>query len=328
MSGRPAGDVVAAPPAVATAGMRIGGAVRALLLTTCAFVLAAPPAQAQRERYAPLILQLPASARAVAMGGLSMGTRDVDAAFGNPALAGGSNAVSLTGARYASGATVGHLASAMTVGALGISVGTQLLDARSRFGGFPARSDVLTDEAARATAGLGANVAASFAWKGMRWGASARYVEERVSDVRATSASFDLGASRSLLNGAVTAGVALQHLGRDLAIGETRAQLPARLSLGAAGGFGNFRWFDVAAAANLAVRRDGRVLPAAGGELSYVPIEGVAFVVRGGVRAPELRAQRPLTSGAGVSFDRVSLDYGWEDMRGKGGAHHLTLRLR
>lgn len=306
----------------------LGGRALPLPLLAAALALSATPAQAQRERYAPLILQLPVSARSAAMGGLSMGSRDADAAFGNPALAGGSNAVSLSGARYASGASAGHVATAMTVGPLGVAVGMQLLDARSRLGDFPARSDVLTDEGARATAGLGANVAASFAWKGVRWGASARYVEERFSDVRATSAALDLGAAKSFLSGAVMAGVAVQNLGRDLEIGAATAQLPARLSLGAAGGYGNFTWFDVAASANVAVRRDGRVVPAAGAEVTYVPIEGVAIAVRGGARSPELRAQRPLTAGLGVSFDRLVLDYGWEDMRLRGGAHHVTLRLR
>lgn len=294
-----------------------------------ALVLNVSPVQAQRERYAPLILQLPTSARSVAMGGLSMGTRDVDAAFGNPALAGGNNTLSFTGARYASGASTGHLASAMNIGALGLSLGVQMLDAQSRFGGFPARSDVLTDEGARAHAGLGANVAASFGWKGMRWGAAARYVEERFSDVRATSAAFDVGASRNFWNGAITTGLALQHLGQDLALGAARVQLPARASLGAAmNGYGVSKWFDVGASANVAVRRDGRIVPSAGGELSYVPIEGVVVALRGGARAPELDAQRTLTAGLGASFDRLSLDYGWQDMRGKGGAHHLTLRLR
>lgn len=305
-----------------------GGAwARAVALAATLAVLSSP-AQAQRERYAPLVLQLPASARATAMGGLSMGTRDVDAAFGNPALAGGNSTLSFTGARYASGASSGHLATAMTIGPLGVSVGVQMLDAETRFGGFPARSDVLTDEGARAHAGLGANVAGSFAWKRMRWGASVRYVEERFSERRATSVALDLGAAKSLLNGAVMAGVALQHLGRDLEVGPARAQLPARLSLGATGGYGNFKWFDLGASANLAVRRDGRVVPAAGGELSYVPIEGVSLTLRGGVRSPELEAQRPLTAGLGVSFDRLVVDYGWEDMRFNGGAHHLTLRVR
>lgn len=308
--------------------LRSGGGWARAVAIAAALALVGSPAQAQRERYAPLVLQLPASARATAMGGLSMGTRDVDAAFGNPALAGGNNTLSFTGARYASGASTGHLATAMTIGPLGVAVGVQMLDAETRFGGFPARSDVLTDEGARAHAGLGANVAASFAWKRMRWGASTRYVEERFFDRRATSVAFDLGAAKSFLNGAVMAGVALQHLGRDLEVGPTRAQLPARISLGATGGYGNFKWFDLGASANVAVRRDGRVVPAAGGELSYVPIEGVALTLRGGVRSPELEAQRPLTAGIGFSFDRLAVDYGWEDMRFNGGAHHLTLRVR
>ena len=310
-------------------GARAAGARGRAFAVVAALALSAAPSQAQRERYAPLILQLPVSARAVAMGGVSMGMRDVDAAFGNPALAGGNNTLSVSGARYSSGASTGHLATAMNVGPLGVAVGVQLLDARTRFADFPARSDVLTDEGVRSTASLGADVATSFAWKGMRWGGTVRYVEERFSNVRATSVAFDVGASRNYFNGAVTAGVALQHLGRDLQVGTRRAQLPARASLGATmGGYALSRWLDLGASANVAVRRDGRAVPAAGGEITYVPIEGVSIAFRGGARSPELKAERPLTAGLGLSFDRLSLDYGWEDMRWKGGAHHLTVRLR
>jgi hypothetical protein len=57
-----------------------------------------------------------------------------------------------------------------------------------------------------------------------------------------------------------------------------------------------------------------------------VPLEGIAFRCAAGCGS--WCGQRALTGGVGVQFDRLSLDYGWEDMRGKGGAHRVTFRLR
>jgi hypothetical protein len=284
---------------------------------------------AQSERYAPLVLQLPTTARTLAMGGLSMGQRDAEALFGNPALVGGANTITIGGARYPSGARQGVGGATMTIGSLGFGVGVQLLDARTPFGDFPARSEVLTREAALGNGSYAATFGASLRWKGMRWGASLRYLEERFSDVRATAVGADVGVAKELMNGALTTGIALQHLGGPLELGSQGEELPLRLSLGAATSTRNLsRWFDVTGQANVVVRRDGGVYPLAGGELLYVPIEGIAFALRAGVRAPELRAQRPFTGGVGATFDRLTLDYGWEAMRDGGGAHRMTMRIR
>ena len=286
-------------------------------------------AMAQRERYAPLVLQLPVSARSMALGGLSVATRDAEAVFGNPSLVGGSNTLSITGGRYASGASTGHAATTMTIGALGVGFGVQFLDAPQRFASSPVRSDVLTDGGAVAASNLAATVAASFSWKGLRWGIGATYAEERSTGVRGGTLAADLGVSKTVFGGAATAGFALQHVGHAISLDATGRALPARLALGVAGaGHELTKWLDVGASANVALRRDGRVLPAAGGELSYVPYEGITFALRAGGRVPELRAQRPATAGVGLTFDRLTLDYGWEDMRGKGGAHRVSVRLR
>jgi hypothetical protein len=287
-------------------------------------------AHAQRERYAPLIVQLPVSARTMAMGGLTAATGGVDAAFGNPALAGGNNTLSVSGGRYPSGASTGHFATSMNVGSLGIGVGVAMLDVPTTTALFPLRSDeLLDDEGYLPASSLTASVAAAFTWKGFRWGAAARYAEERAGLERGGSLAGDVGVSKDIHNGNITTGLMLQNLGPALRGDGAGRDLPARLALGASrGGYGLGKWFDLGGAANLAVRRDGRVLPSAGGELSYVPIEGVSFSIRAGGRTPELRSQRPLTAGIGVMLDRVSLDYGWEDVRGKGGAHRLSVRLR
>ena len=84
------------------------------------------PASDQRERYAPLILKLPATSRVLSLGGAQVALRDVDAIFGNPALVGTATGLAFGAEHYASGATAGQFASSSTIGPLGIGVGVQL----------------------------------------------------------------------------------------------------------------------------------------------------------------------------------------------------------
>lgn len=297
-------------------------------VTVATVATAQAPASDQRERYAPLILKLPATARLLSLGGAQVALRDVDAVFGNPALVGTGTALAFGAERYASGATAGQFASSSTIGPLGIGVGVQLLDAGPRDGTFPARSDVLTRENAAGTSGLAATLAASLSWKQLRWGLGATYVEERVSDRRAGGVVFAIGASKSLQFLNSTVGVAVQHLGPRLEVAGRSEALPTQLAVGVATaprGLG--KWIDVSGTAELDVRRDGALFPRGGVELSYTPIEGVAFVGRVGGRRPQLRAERAVTVGGGFTVDRVTLDYGWQALR-EGAGHRLTLRLR
>lgn len=302
------------------------------LVTVTVTVATVATAQAlapdQRERYAPLILKLPATARLLSLGGAQVALRDVDAVFGNPALVGTGTALAFGAERYASGATAGQFASSSTIGPLGIGVGVQLLDAGPRAGTFPAQSDVLTRRNAAGTSGLAATLAASLSWKQLRWGVGATYVEERVSDRRAAGVVFDIGASKSLQFLNSTVGVAVQHLGPRLEVAGRREAVPTQLAVAVATaprGLG--KWIDVSGTAELDVRRDGALFPRGGVELSYTPLEGVAFVGRVGGRRPQLRAERAVTVGGGFTVDRVTLDYGWQALR-EGAGHRLTLRLR
>jgi len=309
--------------------VRVGRVAVAALSVLASSLVSPQRLQAQQERYAPILLQLPVTARTMAMGGLTAATRDVESVFGNPAQVGGANALSVTLGRYASGATTGHVATTMTVGMLGIALGAQLLDAPQVVPGGVLRSDVLTDDGVYAASALGANVAASLTWKGFRWGGAARYVEQRSGTTRSGSTALDVGMSRDFLNGMLATGFVVQHLGRDLRLGSERIDLPLRVGMGAnAGGIPLGRWIDLGMASSLAVREDGELFGSAGGEMTVVPIEGISFSLRAGARRPELRAQRALTGGFGMQVDRLTLDYGWEDMRGKGGAHRITLRMR
>jgi len=309
--------------------LRRGALVAAIAMGTVATsARAQSSAPDQRERYAPLVLKLPASARVLSLGGAQVALRDVDAVFGNPALVGTGTGLAFGAERYASGATAGQFASSSVIGPLGIGVGVQLLDAGPRYGVFPAHSEVLTRESAGGTTSLAASVAASLTWKQIRWGVAAKYVEERVTDDRAGGVAFDIGASKSLSLLNSTVGVAVQHLGPRLDVAGRREALPAQLALGiATAPKGLGKWIDVGATAELDVRRDGELFPRGGVELSYSPIDGVIFTGRAGGRRPHLREERPVTAGAGFTVDRVTLDYGWETLR-DGAGHRLTIRLR
>jgi len=303
-------------------------AVAATAVTSIARAQAPTSARDQRERYAPLVLKLPATARVLALGGARVALRDVDAVFGNPALVGTGTGLAFGVERYESGATAGQFASSSTIGPLGVGVGAQMLDAGPRYGAFPATSEVLTRERAGGTTSLAASVAASLTWKQIRWGVAATYVEERVTDDRAGGVGFDIGASKSLSLLNSTVGVAVQHLGPRLEVAGRREALPAQLALGiATAPKGLGKWVDVGGTAELDVRRDGKVFPRGGVELSYSPIEGVTFTGRAGVRRPQLREERPVTAGGGFTVDRFTLDYGWETLR-EGAGHRLTIRLR
>lgn len=309
--------------------LRVAGAVVILAVGAGPSVVQAQTSLAsQRERYAPLILKRPATTRVLSLGGAQVAQRDVDAVFGNPALVGTATALAFGAERYASGARAGQFASSSTIGPLGLGVGVQLLDAGAPFGPFPASSEVLTRATAPGISSIAATMAASLLWKQLRWGIGAKYVEERVRDDRAAGVAFDIGVSRSLSLLNSTVGVALQHLGPSLSVEDRREALPAQLAVGiATAPRGVGKWVDVSGSAQLDVRRDGSLFPRGGLEVSYVPIEGVAVTGRAGGRRPQLREERALVMGAGVTVDRLSLDYGWEPLR-DGAGHRITVRLR
>ena len=289
----------------------------------------AMPAAGQRTAHAPVVAQLPLDTRALAMGGSTAASRDAFAALGNPALVGTSTMSGLAVARYRGNASGGVLGSTSTVGIMGIGVAASYLDHGSGVDGSPrVNDDVLWRDGLGAGASLSAAFALSASFKGMRWGAAATYLEERVDLERASVVAVNLGVARDAFLWGTALGVAVQNLGPSLQFIGEDTPLPTRLSLGLSRGFfPRLSWLDVALSGGLALRRDGLLSGALGGEFAWVPIEGIAVALRGGARRPELRAQRPMTTGLGVAIDRFALDYAWEQLR-EGGAHRVGVRIR
>jgi len=301
-------------------------AVRVALLGLLATAVAAPlPAQGAPAKYVPLVLQLPASVRAQGAGGAWTSGRDPDAVFYNPANA-GSNGVSVGAARFADASTFGHAASGFSFGSTGISLGVAWLDYGSPPGAlhWPSIGERGPDDGLSAVA----IAAASMAYKGIRWGAAAKLMEERVANGHDGTAGFDVGAAKDF--GRWSTGIAVQNIGGTMDVRETPMYAPTRYSIGASAGSYAVGPFDLSGTLSLGVRRDGFVSPAGGLELSYSWLEGYLVALRVGASRPEAESINPMTLGASFGLDRFTLDYAFADLRapGRGAMHSLGIRVR
>jgi len=105
--------------------------------------------------------------------------------------------------------------------------------------------------------------------------------------------------------------------------------LPTQLVAGWGLTYNNFERYDMGLQTQLTVDRDGYVSPAAGYEIGYVPIEGVSFNARVGVRWLREADASPATGGLGITVDRISIDYAIEPYRGGHPvSHRLGLRIK
>ncbi len=286
-------------------------------------------ASAQARGYGPLVLQLPASARAIGFGNAYVAVRDAEALFYNPANAGGRNTLAVSVERYGSEAFAGAFASAYAFGPAAVGIGAQLADYRVAGAGYPElapNGEQLTVDGPLGASSLVGAMSLAIPYKGFRWGVAAKIAQDRVASAREGVLLADVGAAREL--GPVSLGISVQNLGTSPRLLGTSAALPTRATLGASGGGFPVGPLDFAASAAVSVRRGGRVSPAGGGELSYMPIDGVIFAGRLGARLPEKDAEAPITLGASFSFDRVTLDYGFEPYQGEGSGHRVGLRIR
>lgn len=288
-------------------------------------------ATAQEPPLAPVVLRLPSGTRALGMGNAFTAGRGPDVVFYNPAqmLQGRGSGLAVT--RIGSHSTLGSASTVGALGAVAVGAGLQYLRHETPSPGSPFISPpLLTAGGPVASASLAAVVAAGLRWKGIRWGAAVRYVEEHVGGERDGGVTADLGAAREV--GRVTLAVAVQHLGSGLALPGAESELPTLVSIGAAIPTISFAtYFDFNALASVSVARDGRILPGGGAELSVEPVGGWTIALRAGARR---RDERPFDSswaptlGAAFGLDRVALEYGFEPTRGPGATHRVGIRIQ
>ncbi len=303
----------------------------------CALLLAgasavATPATAQPLGEGPLVLRLPASARSLALGNAGVVSTDGDALFYNPGMLAQSRGSALSLQRYGSHGTAGSMATATTSGSMTVGIGAQFVTYSVPVGARYA--DVvkpggtrLSDSGAVSATSTALTFGFAKTIKGFRLGASAKYVEDRIGAMHDGTVAFDIGLNRVM--GPGTAGFVVQNLGVGPRIDGIEGTLPRRIGVGYSVNRAIAAHWDLGGQTALLLEGDLFVRPAGGAELAYVPIDGVAITLRQGFRLPRERDESLVTTGLGVSVDRIAIDYALEPMRGgRPVSHRLGLRVR
>ena len=303
--------------------------MRARFAVLLAVSVAPAIAEAQAAGFGPIVLQLPASTRAIGFGNAYVAVRDPEAVFYNPAQLGVRPGIAISAERYGSKATATSFTNTFVFGTFGFGLGVQHLDYDLEVGGYPQATpngEGMLAGGATSASSLVAAMAAEMAYKGIRWGVTAKVAEDRNHAARDGVLLADVGAAKEIAF--VTLGLTVQNLGSSPRMLGTSAPLPTRVVLGAATAGYPLGPFDLAASSAVSVRRGGRVAPMGGVELAYVPIDGITFAGRVGGRLPEKNAEGPVTLGGSFTFDRISFDYGFEPYQGKGSGHRVGVRIR
>ncbi|MEP6766447.1 MAG: hypothetical protein ABJB66_19190 [Gemmatimonadaceae bacterium] len=288
---------------------------------------------AQQVGVGPMVLRLPASARMLGMANAGLTGNDGDALFYNPVLLANARGVALSLQSYGSNATAGSMGSVYQGGANTIGIGVQYVswttNATSYASALHDGGSHLSDSGAIAASSTAISFGLSRTFRGRRFGVSAKYVEDRFANVHDGTIAFDAGVMLPSWGPGSMSFVA-QNIGEGLRLNGEKGQLPTRIGIGYGGGmYQAFEKFDFGLQTQLTVDRGGFVRPAGGAELGYVPIEGVSFIVRAGLRLPKEKDEPLATGGLGVTIDRFSLDYAMEPMRGgRPVSHRLGIRVR
>ena len=281
-------------------------------------------------------LQLPAGARAAALGGAYAGAADADVLFYNPAGSGALVAgAALSFQRHVQDVTFGTLAVAHAVGPVVLGLGVAYLDAGSvdviepdpAYGGERGRSTGTT-----ATAGESATrlTIALPVGERLRVGMAAGLATSSIAGLARSAPFGDVGAQLVLPR--ITVGASLRNLGRDLKGSGTDAgtPLPREARLGATlelPGMGPRLGGRVAADwVQDLVGRSGWLV--GGVEAGLVPgaARPVGVVGRLGWNAGGDALQGALTVGGGVQLKALALDYAWQRLEAFGSVHRVGVR--
>ena len=295
--------------------------------------LAATVADAQPRGEGPLVLRLPTSARYLAMGNAAVAGSDGDAVLANPGMLSVARGTSVSLQRYGRNASAGALGTITTAGSLFLGVGAQFVDWNAPSGvawpdAIRPGASRLSDSGTVSASSSAFVLAAARTIKGLRLGASVKYAEDRFGAERDGTMAVDIGIVRPM--GTANVSLVVQNLGAGARFAGERGTLPRRIGLGWGGGLFPFNeYLDLGAQMQVTVEGDLFVRPAGGIELGYVPIEGVALVMRAGARLPREKDEPLATGGVGVVVDRISLDYAVEPTRGgRPASHRVGLRIR
>jgi hypothetical protein len=276
---------------------------------------------------APLVLGLPGSTEALSLGNVfPVSGRDPDAVFYNAGALAGAEGIGIAAQRLGSSSVLLGASGAADWfgGTVGIGLQTLSYDA-GQTGQPPSAEDLRTDgqvgvSEMAVSVGYGRELGA------LRLGAAAKVLQERIGTGRGSAAALDLGATGEL--SFLTLGLAIQNIGSDLEVGDLELDMPETITLSASFEPEPVGPLDVRAAGALARRSDGELIPGAGVDVRFWPVQGRTFIARAGLqRVPEGPAS-PVTFGLAFWGDALAVEYAFRAYDDSDDSHRLGLRWR
>ncbi len=296
---------------------------------------------ADAQQAAMLVLEAPASTEAMAYGNTPyLYSRESGMMFYAPALLPRSRGVTAALQRYGSAGTMATLSGAGPWHDGGLAIGLQYLRYGAPTGlpvGRDSQSVTLTTDAVGVTEFVG-SIGYGREILGLRTGIVVKYLEQTLNQHGDRTVAVDLGVAAEV--GPVLFGLTGRNLGPDLdvvddpcpgcAIGAPVTRRALELPILVAGTVSSDEFqlgpLDLFFTAQVLRRRDGAFIPSGGAELSYWPVTGYTFRVRGGLERVVDDQRSAFTFGAAFTGDNITLEYAFQGFSGVGNAHRFGFR--
>jgi len=290
--------------------------------------------RAQSLDRGPLLLELPASTRAMALGNaFQLAYRDSDAIFYNAGRIGRAEGLVGSVQRFSERGTHLTLSAGQSWFGGGVALGIQTLTYEATPNGPTGVLDLPADEASLRDAGdsgIAETVISGGYGRtvlGLEMGVVGKYVEQRIDGRKASSLAADLGVAASA--GPLTLGLSAQNLGPGLSFRGRDIPLPTRFTLGASSESAMVGPLDLAATTALSYRLDGDLVPSVGLEVAYWPINGRTFIGRVGYRhRPDEYSAWPVTFGGAFMGDDIILEYAFQGFDEGDPSHRFSIGWR
>jgi len=304
--------------------------LRSLQAVAVVAFLLAHPCVGQSDGNSPLLLELPASTRALGLGGaFVLSTAESDAIFHNPGALIDADGAGLAAQRYRSSSTLGTFSAATGWAGGSLAFGVQVLSYGAVvpwLDGIPDDANDLLGDAPIGASELVGSIGYGREILGFKVGVVGKAIEQRIGPGRDATAAADIGVVRRLMG--ITFGLSAQNLGPGLSIGGGELPLPTRVTFGASTPSRPVGPLDVLATTAVSRRRDGEIIPSGGLEIAWWPIVGRTFIGRVGVRRVPGDGATPFTFGLGFSGDFITIEYAFEQFDAPGASHRLGLSWR
>ncbi|MBT8398119.1 MAG: hypothetical protein HKO65_09670 [Gemmatimonadetes bacterium] len=296
------------------------------------------PAAAQYRDWGPILLDIPASTRALGLGNsFSLTSGSSEAIFYQPGLLSRAQGYSASIQRFGTSATQvaasaggSWLSGGVSLGVQHLSYGVdvyELLEDDNRLN-LPADKGSLRTNGNIGVSEMVLSLGLGRTVKGIQVGAVGKLIEQRFGRSKAATAAIDIGLSSS--TGPLVVGLAVQNLGEDLTISGAEVPLPVRYSLGASTQTAQVGPLDLSASGAVIYQQEEKdLVPSAGIEVAYWPVNGRTFIGRFGFRhLPDGQSGSPITFGGGFRGDNIVLDYAYEGFDSGSPTHRIGIGWR